>query len=253
MMLQKKWSPASMWKKRKKRLRLAVEATGLANWDLDLVKGSIVYSERLPEIFGHPAGTVMTHEEMRAQVMPEDLQQIILKAMDLAMQNGIYKYEARIRQPNGNIKWIKTQGKVVFNDKGKPVKIIGAMADITEEKAFNQALENEVRERTRELAIKAEALEKMNAELKSFAYVSSHDLQEPLRKIRIFAERIIETELDKLSDKGKDYFKRIEKSASIMQTLINDLLAYSRTSNAERVMEQVSHKQAHGRSEGTVP
>lgn len=222
------------------RLRLAVEATGLAHWDLDLVNYKIIYSERLPEIFGHSRGAVMTHAEMRAQVLPEDLENVILKAMDRALQHGIYQYEARIKQPNGNIKWIKTQGKVVFDTTGKPVKIIGAMADITEEKAFSHALENEVRERTKELAIKNEALEKMNAELKSFAYVSSHDLQEPLRKIRIFAERIIETEIGKLSDTGKDYFRRIERSASTMQTLINDLLSYSRTSNAERVMETVS-------------
>jgi PAS domain S-box-containing protein len=123
---------------------------------------------------------------------------------------------------------------------GKVTGILITVYDVTEKVLIRQHVEEAVRERTRELAIKAEALEKMNAELKSFAYVSSHDLQEPLRKIRIFAERITETELDKLSDTGKDYFKRIEKSASIMQTLINDLLAYSRTSNAERVMEHVS-------------
>ncbi|MGN6420434.1 MAG: PAS domain-containing protein [Pseudobacter sp.] len=223
----------------RERLQLAVEATNLANWDLDLRDYTILHSAQMIEIMGHPPGTVLTHQQMRSQLLPED-QPVLLKAMETALQSGIYQYEARIRIPNGNIRWVKTQGKVVFNESGEPLKMLGTLRDITEEKSFSLALENEVRERTQELALKNEALEKMNAELNSFAYVSSHDLQEPLRKIRIFAERITETELQNLTDKGQDYFHRIEKAASTMQTLINDLLSYSRTSNADRVTEIVS-------------
>lgn len=223
----------------RERLQLAVEATNLANWDLDLLDNSILHSDQMIDILGHPPGTKLTHHQMRSQVLPEDLP-VVLKAMEVALQSGIYQYEVRIRIPNGNIKWIKTQGKVVFNESGEPLKMLGTLRDITEEKSFSLALENEVRERIRELAVKNEALEKMNAELNSFAYVSSHDLQEPLRKIRIFAERITETELQNLTDKGQDYFRRIEKAASTMQTLINDLLSYSRTSNADRITEIVS-------------
>ena len=76
-----------------------------------------------------------------------------------------------------------------------------------------------------------------NKELQSFAYVSSHDLQEPLRKIQTFANRILEKEHDRLSDNGKDYFMRIQKSANRMQTLIEDLLAYSRVNTGERKFE----------------
>jgi light-regulated signal transduction histidine kinase (bacteriophytochrome) len=77
----------------------------------------------------------------------------------------------------------------------------------------------------------------MNKELQSFAYISSHDLQEPLRKIQTFASRIVEKEVENLSDKGKDYFKRMQDSALRMQTLIDDLLAYSRTNSADRKFE----------------
>lgn len=223
----------------RERLQLAVEATNLANWDLDLRDYTILHSARMIEIMGYAPGTELTHQQMRSQILPEDLP-VLHNAMETALQSGIYQYEARIRIPNGNIRWVKTQGKVVFNESGEPIKMLGTLRDITEEKSFSLALENEVRERTRELALKNEALEKMNAELNSFAYVSSHDLQEPLRKIRIFAERITETELQNLTVKGQDYFRRIEKAASTMQTLINDLLSYSRTSNAGGVTEIVS-------------
>ncbi len=73
-----------------------------------------------------------------------------------------------------------------------------------------------------------------NKELLAFNYISSHDLQEPLRKIQTFATLVAEKEYDSLSEKGKDYFHRMEESARRMQTLIEDLLAYSRTNFTDR-------------------
>ena len=77
----------------------------------------------------------------------------------------------------------------------------------------------------------------MNKELESFAYISSHDLQEPLRKIQTFASLIIEREETNLSDYGKDLFHRMQAAAKRMQTLIRDLLAYSRTNTTELTFE----------------
>ena len=78
-----------------------------------------------------------------------------------------------------------------------------------------------------------------NKELESFTYISSHDLQEPLRKIQMFSNRILLEESKKLSQKGVHYFERIEHSALHMQTLINDLLAYSRTTETKRKFEKI--------------
>ena len=79
----------------------------------------------------------------------------------------------------------------------------------------------------------------MNKELESFSYIASHDLQEPLRKIQSFSARLLELENKKLSDTGKDYFQRMQKAADRMQHLIQDLLAYSRSSTAEGKCEHV--------------
>ena len=96
----------------------------------------------------------------------------------------------------------------------------------------------------RELAFQNEEKEKRateliiaNKELQVFAYVSSHDLQEPLRKIQFFATVILEKENENLSQKGKGYFQRIQDAAGRMQQLIQDLLAYSRTNVTERKFE----------------
>jgi len=75
-----------------------------------------------------------------------------------------------------------------------------------------------------------------NKELESFAFISSHDLQEPLRKIQVFSSRILEEEED-LTEKGKYHFERICHAALRMQTLIEDLLTYSMTTGSESVFE----------------
>jgi light-regulated signal transduction histidine kinase (bacteriophytochrome) len=77
-----------------------------------------------------------------------------------------------------------------------------------------------------------------NKELESFTYISSHDLQEPLRKIQTFTSRALHEEYENLSPKGKYYLERTNLSALHMQTLINDLLAYSRTTVTERKFEE---------------
>lgn len=91
-----------------------------------------------------------------------------------------------------------------------------------------------------ELQQKNAELENMNKELQSFAYISSHDLQEPLRKIQTFASLLVEKEFQNLSDNGKDKFKRMQNAAERMQDLINDLLAYSRTTIQEIKYEKTN-------------
>lgn len=71
-------------------------------------------------------------------------------------------------------------------------------------------------------------LSKLNKELEAFTYISSHDLQEPLRKIQIFISRILDNEMDSLSDNARGYMIRTQEAANRLQRLVQDLLAYSR-------------------------
>jgi two-component system, chemotaxis family, CheB/CheR fusion protein len=98
----------------------------------------------------------------------------------------------------------------------------------------------ELKKANEELLQKNEDLVKMNKELETFAYISSHDLQEPLRKIQTFADRIVEKEIQNLSEKGKAYFEIMQDAAGRMQKLIEDLLAFSRLTISEREFETVN-------------
>ena len=80
----------------------------------------------------------------------------------------------------------------------------------------------------------AEELVRSNSELDQFASIASHDLQEPLRKVRTFTERVSDTEADNLSERGQDYLRRANSSAERMQVLIEDLLRFSRVTTHAR-------------------
>ncbi|HMH33293.1 MAG TPA: chemotaxis protein CheB [Puia sp.] len=119
--------------------------------------------------------------------------------------------------------------------------------EISERKEEKLRLEKAVDERTQELKEANESLEdrntalqNMNKELEAFTYVSSHDLQEPLRKIQIFASRILEKENQNLSESGKNYFRLMRNAAERMQQLTRDLLAFSLISVDERKYEDIN-------------
>jgi PAS domain S-box-containing protein len=117
------------------RLRLATEGTKLATWDLNLQTGDIVHSPRLAEIFGHPPATILTHIQLRSQLHPEDSKVIVEPAFERAIQTSIYNYESRVIWPDKTVHWIRTKGKVMYNEDAKPQRMIGTLLNITEEKA----------------------------------------------------------------------------------------------------------------------
>jgi len=97
---------------------------------------------------------------------------------------------------------------------------------------------NEMERRAKELEQKNKELENANKDLTSFTYISSHDLQEPLRKIQNFVTVLLEEEEGNLSEIGKGYFSSLSKTAKRMQALIEDLLLYSRTKTSDHKFEK---------------
>lgn len=134
-------------------------------------------------------------------------------------------------------------GKGYHNNLILPLKdnngaVFGVLAVSHDITAIKKA-EVELRVLNEQLEKKNLELEKMNAELSSFTYMASHDLQEPLRKIQLFGSKVVEKEADSLSATGKDYLKRMVNSSNRMQSLINDLLSFSRVGSQQAEMTLV--------------
>lgn len=122
------------------RLRLAAEATGLGAFDLDLQNGIIIHSPRLAEIFGRKANEHITHSHLRQIVLPADLP-IVIAAFDKALQTGIYFYEARVAWLDNTLHWIRTNGKIIYGDNKEPMRMLGTVQDITEQKRILDELQ----------------------------------------------------------------------------------------------------------------
>lgn len=158
------------------------------------------------------------------------------KLLTIAKEKGRARHEGwRIRK-NGTIFWANVSITAIRNKNKELIGFSKVTHDLTEMKKADDKLKMN----GLELQQKNTELEKMNKELQSFAYISSHDLQEPLRKIQTFASQIMDKESQNLSDSGKDKFKRMQNAAQRMQALINDLLAYSKTNIQEVKFENTN-------------
>jgi light-regulated signal transduction histidine kinase (bacteriophytochrome) len=131
--------------------------------------------------------------------------------------------------------WVHAEAKVVKDAQGNPQFMQGVAFDITrmkqadeELKALNQTLEQRVAERTAVAEQRTQELARSNAELQEFAYVASHDLQEPLLAVSSFATWLARTYENQLDATAQDRIERIVNGAVRMQRLIGDLLTYSR-------------------------
>ncbi len=174
------------------------------------------------EIIGKDFSVFYTEQDKK-----NDLPQ---KLLDQANQEGRASQEGWRVRKNGTLFWASVVITAIKNEQNEVVGFSKVTHDLSEKKRANDQL----RLKGFELVRKNIALDKMNKELQSFTYISSHDLQEPLRKIQTFALQLMEKELHNLSANGKDKFQRMYNAAQRMQTLISDLLTYSRTNIQDR-------------------
>ncbi|KQX13554.1 PAS domain-containing sensor histidine kinase [Flavobacterium sp. Root420] len=193
------------------------------NWNLGAEK---IKGYKAEEIIGKNFSNFYTESDRNSN-LPQ-------KLLNIAIEKGKATQEGWRVRKDGSLFWASVVITAVHNKKGQVIGFSKVTHDLTEKKKADDKLKLNALE----LEQKNAELEKMNQELQSFAYISSHDLQEPLRKIQTFATLILEKEFENLSDNGKDKFQRMQNAAKRMQTLINDLLSYSRTNIQERIFEK---------------
>lgn len=146
----------------------------------------------------------------------------------LLTRNGVNPCESVFYRRDGSTFLVESvRTPIVDND--KPVGAVVIFKDITDRKRTEDAL-----------ARKAAELARSNAELEQFAYVASHDLQEPLRKIQAFGDRLKSKVDSARLEEGRDYLERMQSAAARMQRLINDLLTFSRVISATQSFVDVN-------------
>ncbi len=181
---------------------------------------------------------------------PDDAEQFRHKLqMAIAREVPEFSAEFRLRRAGDrSYRWMLSNAVSLRDSSGKIVEWVGSIADIDDQKRQAENLERMVHERTTALQDEVEErkrieeqlravaveLSRSNKELEQFAYVASHDLQEPLRKIQAFGDRLMTRFGGILPDPGRDYVERMHKSALRMRRLIDDLLSFSRVTSQAR-------------------
>jgi PAS domain S-box-containing protein len=216
-------------KKSEARSRAAIEIARLGTFEIDVQQQTIIHSPRNAEILGLDPTKQWPYQSIIETVHPED-RAVRSKALEEAKQTGVLFYEARIIHADQSIRWVRLNGRYVQHD-NQP-RIIGTLMDITAEKKAAEVLEQKVEERTREL-------KQVNDQLKQFTYAASHDLQEPLRKISFFLDRLLANFGPTLNEENKQITERLQHTAHRMRSLIDDLLAYSNTSLGVTGFEEI--------------
>ncbi|RYD51067.1 MAG: PAS domain S-box protein [Sphingobacteriales bacterium] len=224
-----------------KKLKEAIELAELGTWSYDIGSRTMMTSSsKMMEWYGIDELDVPVEEIIRQVVVPE--RDWVRAAFNTkytadqaaALSGKLLNYEySIINRKTGQRYTLHTVGKTVCDADGRPVRVEGTTRDVTLARSQQTALEQEVQHRTEVLAITNEELAQANMDLKhsneelsQYAYVASHDLQEPLRKIQVFSEMMTVDPL--LGVKNKELLSRINHSSARMAALIRDLLNFSR-------------------------
>ncbi|MBS4057346.1 MAG: PAS domain S-box protein [Bacteroidales bacterium] len=213
----------------KNKLELAIKGAEIGIWEWDLKTGVTTWDERMEEMFGFAPGTFgKDYASFKQCLHPDDValtEEAIRKALE---ENKQFDVVYRVIWKTGDIKYIKAMAVVVLDEANAASKMIGVCHDLTKIKTTEEQLRGMMLN-----------LERSNKELEQFAYIASHDLQEPLRMVSSYTQLLERRYKDKLDQDANEFISYAVDGATRMQRLINDLLEYSRVTTKGQALVKI--------------
>jgi PAS domain S-box-containing protein len=214
---QRKWTEEAL-RESEERYKEAERIAHFGSWEMDIATGESRWSDEFFRICGYEPGSITPNSEIGFQIIhPEDRDRAA-RQVNATIETGTpYDIEKRIVRPDGVVRWVRSIGEVVRDGEGNPVKLVGSFHDITERQRAQEAI-----------ARYAVELERSNRELEQFAYVISHDLQEPLRMVSGYLRLLKQRYQGVFDVDGHQFIAYAVDGAERMQEMIRAMLDLSR-------------------------
>lgn len=224
-------------KRANERFEKVAQATNDAIWDFDIKEDTLFWGKGFEKLFGHEVESITpTLSSWTEHIHPEDKERV-LDSLDDILKSDQFAWTAeyRFQKSDGNFAFVVDRGLVIRNTDGEPIRMVGAITDITARKEH----EKQLLELNRSLEKYTSELERSNQELEQFAFVTSHDLQEPLRMVSSFMDQLKRKYGDQLDEKAHQYIHYAVDGAKRMKRIILDLLEYSRANSPSSEREPI--------------
>lgn len=221
------------------RFEIVTQATNDAVWDYNVTTGEIYHGEGFRTLFGYKSGVGSEGQEVWEEKIHPDDRQRLKRYFDSLFENpkihDLYS-EYRYKRADGSYAYVIDRGIIRRDESGKVTRMIGATQDVTERNHYEESL----KELNKKLETHAKELALSNAELEQFAYVASHDLQEPLRMVTSFLTQLEKKYTSQLDEKAHQYIEFAVDGARRMRQIILDLLDFSRVGKQDDGIEETS-------------
>ena len=218
------------------RFNMVSKATNDAIWDWDILTGNVTRTGTgMENMFGYNSDEASADNNFWfSKVHSEDLEEVLSRREIIFtdLNNTFWEDEYRFLKANGKYAYVNDKGFIIRDEAGRAVRMIGALQDISHRKEAELML----KDLNEQLEKRAGQLETSNKELESFAYVASHDLQEPLRMVGSFLKLLEKKYKGQLDDTAEKYIHFAVDGADRMKKLILDLLEYSRVGTSDYVI-----------------
>jgi two-component system CheB/CheR fusion protein len=220
------------------RFRLLREAANEGIYDWDIRRDEYDWGDSFTKLTGHSTIDIaLNHEHWLSFIFSGDKDRILNNQHAATFSNSKYWHEEyQYRCADGSYKYILDRGIFIYDESGNAIRLIGTMQDIT---ALKQSEESLI-QLNEALQHRAQQLLGFNKELEQFAYIVSHDLQEPLRMISSFMQLLLNSKEITLSERSEQYIGFALDGANRMKRLIQDLLTYSRVGTTEEDFNELS-------------
>ncbi len=202
-------------------------------FEMDLETGNVTWSDGMYSLYGYDPEIdkqkfPINDEFYKKHLLDDNFESFNTKRKSSFEMENSRVWQYQIVTKTGAVKQLETFEKLIRNSKGDSVKVIGTTLDVTKMINYERELERKITE-----------LKRSNKDLEDFAYIASHDLHEPLRKVHSFADRLKIQYGESLEEEGRGYLDRILTATQNARLMIDGLMEFSRLSRSSLWFEKI--------------